>query len=61
MILICDINHGVNFFVYSLTGSVFRQALFQLFKCKYNKSAEGHLHEQNVDQNVEEYVEENVV
>ena len=29
------INHGVNFFLYCLTGSVFRQALFQLFKCRH--------------------------
>ena len=30
-----DVNHGVNFFLYCLTGSVFRQALFQLFKCRH--------------------------
>ena len=29
-----DINHGVNFFLYCLTGSVFRQAFLKLFKCK---------------------------
>ena len=41
-----DINHSVNFFLYCLTGSVFRQALFQLFKCKSAKSAALNLHEQ---------------
>ena len=39
-----DINHGVNFFLYCLTGSVFRQALFQFFKRNYNNSAAGQLH-----------------
>ena len=29
-----DINHSVNFFLYCLTGSVFRTALYQLFKCR---------------------------
>ena len=33
-LMLNDINHGVNFFLYCLTGSVFRQAFFQLFKCK---------------------------
>ena len=40
-----DVNHGVNFFLYCLAGSVFRQALFQLFKCKCAKSAALNLHE----------------
>ena len=31
-----DINHSVNFFLYCLTGSSFRLALFKLFKCKSN-------------------------
>ena len=48
-----DINHGVNFFLYCLTGSVFRQALFQLFKCKCTKSAAGNLNEQrSIGENV---------
>ena len=29
-----DINHSVNFFLYCITGSVFRHALFQLFRCR---------------------------
>ena len=33
--LLNDINHGVNFFLYCLTGSVFRQALFKLFECRH--------------------------
>ena len=28
-----DINHGINFFLYCITGSVFRFAFFNLFKC----------------------------
>ena len=28
-----DINHGINLFLYCLTGSVFRFAFFNLFKC----------------------------
>ena len=40
-----DVNHGVNFFLYCLAGSIFRQALFQLFKCKCAKSAGLNLHE----------------
>ena len=33
------INHCVNFFLYCLSGSVFRRALFNLFKCKKRKSS----------------------
>ena len=29
-----DIDHGINFFLYCLTGSVFRFAFFHLFKCR---------------------------
>ena len=29
-----EINHSVNFFLYCLTGSAFRQAFYQLFKSK---------------------------
>ena len=32
-----DINHGINFFLYCLTGSVFRFAFFNLFKCRGKK------------------------
>ena len=47
------VNHSVNFFLYCLTGSVFRGALFQLFKCKIDKYSEGHLPEQKfIEQNV---------
>ena len=42
LFMLNDVNHGVNFFLYCLTGSVFRQAVFQLFKCKHS---EGHLQE----------------
>ena len=41
-----DINHSVNFFLYCLTGSVFRHALFQLFRCKKKQSSNGHLQQQ---------------
>ena len=41
LFILTDINHCVNFFLYCLTGSVFRQALFQLFKCKHAKFAAG--------------------
>ena len=36
-----DINHSVNFLLYLVTGSVFRRAFFQLFRCK---SSEDNLH-----------------
>ena len=46
-------NHSINFFLYCLTGSVFRRALFQLFKCKNLKHSEGHLPElRSIEQNV---------
>ena len=41
-----NINHGVNFFLYCLTGSVFRQTLFQLFLCKKKKSSKVRLQQQ---------------
>ena len=40
------INHTVNFFLYCLTGSVFRQALFKLFSCKDKETNKGHAHKQ---------------
>ena len=33
-----DINHGINFFLYCLTGSIFRFAFYNLFKCREKKS-----------------------
>ena len=45
--VIQDVNHGVNFFVYCLTGSVFRFAFFHLFKCRKKKSP-GHRFEQQM-------------
>ena len=39
-----DINHGINFFLYCLTGSVFRLAFFHLFKCGQNKSPRHDFH-----------------
>ena len=35
-----EINHGINFFLYCLTGSVFRFAFFILFKCREKESPE---------------------
>ena len=32
-----NLNHIMNFFFYCITGSVFRNALFSLFKCKNNQ------------------------
>ena len=47
-----NINHSINFFLYCLTGSVFRHALFQLFECKNSKHSGGHLPEQgSIEQN----------
>ena len=40
------INHSVNFFLYCLTGSFFRNALFQLVRCKNKKYPEDHSHQQ---------------
>ena len=59
------VNHSVNFFLYCLTGSVFRRALFQLFKCKNDTHSEGHLPElrsieQNVVSNVRNYSQSRV-
>ena len=42
-----DMNHSLNLFLYCLTGSVFRHALFQLFRCKKTQSSDD-----PVDQNV---------
>ena len=39
------INHCVNFFLYCITGSVFRTALFEMFKCKNRKSNKQQSHE----------------
>ena len=36
--LLNNVNHSVNFFVYCLSGSVFRLALINLFKCKMRES-----------------------
>ena len=44
--LLDDINHSVNFFLYCLTGSVFREALFQVLGCKKKQSSKGHLQQQ---------------
>ena len=43
--LLEDINHCVNFFLYCITGSVFRTALFEMFKCKNRKSNKQQSHE----------------
>ena len=32
-----NINHSVNFFLYCLTGSVFRETLYKLFQCRKRK------------------------
>ena len=51
-LMLDNINHSINFFLYCLTGSVFRRALFQLFKCKNSKHSGGHLPEQrSIEQN----------
>ena len=44
--LLDNINHSVNFFLYCLTGSFFRNALFQLVRCKNKEYPEDHLHQQ---------------
>ena len=44
--LLDDINHSVNFFLYCLTGSIFRHALFKLFSCKDKETKKGHAHQQ---------------
>ena len=41
-----DINHGINFFLYCLRGSVFRLAFFHLFKCGQNKSPGHNFHQE---------------
>ena len=52
-VMLDNINHSINFFLYCLTGSVYRRALFQLFKCKNLKHSEGHLPElRSIEQNV---------
>ena len=40
-----EINHSVNFFLYCLSGSVFRHALFQLFRCNNKQTSENNLHQ----------------
>ena len=52
-LMLDNFNHSINFFLYCLTGSVFRRALFQLLKCKNLKHLEGHLPElRSIEQNV---------
>ena len=43
--LLEDINHCVNLFLYCITGSVFRTALFEMLKCKNRKSNKQQSHE----------------
>ena len=40
------INHSVNFFLYCLSGSVFRHALFKLFSCKDEECNKGQVRQQ---------------
>ena len=50
-----DINHCINFFLYCITGSVFRTALFQLLTCKRRQSDHGQSHQMiTISQNVNE-------
>ena len=41
-----NINHSVNFFLYCLTGSLFRHAFFQKVRCKDKNSPEDRSHQQ---------------
>ena len=41
-----NINHGINFFLYCITGSVFRFALLNVFKCKKKPSPKKLFHQQ---------------
>ena len=34
LVILDDINHSMNFFLYCLTGSLFRTTLLQIFKCR---------------------------
>ena len=42
--LLEDINHCVNFFLYCITGSIFRNSLFQMFRCKKKHSHNSYSH-----------------
>ena len=37
-LILANINHGMNFFFYCITGSVFRKALFNLFRCNTTRN-----------------------
>ena len=51
--LLEDINHCVNFFLYCISGSVFRTALFQLLTCTNRQSYNGHPNQMiTISQNV---------
>ena len=51
--LLEDINHCVNFFLYCITGSIFRNSLFQMFKCKKKHYRNSYSHEMvTISQNV---------
>ena len=53
LLLLEDINHCVNFFLYCITGSIFRNSLFQMFKCKKKHYRNSYSHEMvTISQNV---------
>ena len=43
-VVLATINHGVNFFFYCITGTVFRKALFRLFRCNKTQNNDPHQH-----------------
>ena len=53
--LLEDINHCVNFFLYCISGSIFRAALFEMLKCRKRQSHTHQSHEiMTISQNVEQ-------
>ena len=51
-LVLANINHSVNFFFYCITGTVFRKALFRLFRCNRGQNNNPHQHATAISENI---------
>ena len=51
-LVLANINHSVNFCFYCITGTVFRKALFPLFRCNTNQNNNPHRHVMAISENI---------
>ena len=51
-LVLANINHCVNFFFYCITGTVFRKALFRLFRCNTRQNNNFHQHVRAISENI---------